>query len=201
MRGPSAGGDLAQIASDPDAFEAFYRMHVDAVQRFVARRVDDPHLAADLIADIFLAAIDSAHTYSSDRGDPAQWLYGVARNVVAAERRRSARELRAASLISGRALVDSDDLADLVERIDAEARARQLYEAIGRLSDDDRDLLELVALDGLSVSDAATLLGLSPVAARVRLHRARQLLRARLAQPMTGLMDLSQRIVMKEASS
>lgn len=201
MKGSGRRGDVARIASNPDAFEAFYRRHFEAVRRFVVRRVDDPYLAADLIADVFLAAIDSAHSYRSDRGDPAQWLYGVARNVVAAERRRSARELRAASRISGRALVDSDDLADLVERIDAEARARQLYEAMERLSDDDRDLLELVALDDLSVGEAARLLGVSQVAARVRLHRARQLLRAQLAHPMTGRVDQSRRFVMEEASS
>ena len=37
---------MARIAHDPDVFEAFYREHVDAVQRFVARRIADPHLAA-----------------------------------------------------------------------------------------------------------------------------------------------------------
>ena len=42
--------ELAEIASDPDAFERFYREHVEGVQRFVARRVDDPYLAADLTA-------------------------------------------------------------------------------------------------------------------------------------------------------
>ena len=54
--------------SEPDALEAFYRDHVEAVQRFVARRVSDPHLAADLTADVFLAAIDSAASYDSRGG-------------------------------------------------------------------------------------------------------------------------------------
>lgn len=200
MSGQSAGGDVARIASDPEAFEAFYRRHVEAVERFVARRVDDPYLAADLIADIFLAAIDSAHTYRSSRGDPRQWLYGVARNIVAAERRRSARELRAATRISGRALIDEDDLADLLERIDAEAQARQLYEAMDALTDDDRNLVELVALDGLAVRDAAKLLGVSQVTARVRLHRARQLLRNRLVHASAGAVALAQGVVVREAS-
>ncbi|MDX6227012.1 MAG: hypothetical protein QOI76_402, partial [Frankiales bacterium] len=48
---------IPRIAYDPDAFEAFYREHVEAVQRFISRRVRDPHLAADLTADVFLAAI------------------------------------------------------------------------------------------------------------------------------------------------
>jgi hypothetical protein len=42
--------ERAGITSDPDPFERFYREHVEAVQRFVARRMDDPYLAADLTA-------------------------------------------------------------------------------------------------------------------------------------------------------
>ena len=76
---------LTRIASEPDALEAFYRDHVDVVQRFVARRVSDPHVAADLTADVFLAAVDSAASYDSSRGPVVAWLYGVGRNAIAAE--------------------------------------------------------------------------------------------------------------------
>jgi RNA polymerase sigma-70 factor (ECF subfamily) len=183
--------EVRGIASDPESLEAFYRRHAQAVRDFVARRVDDPHLAADLIAEVFLAAIESANTYRSGRGDPRQWLFGVARNVMAAERRRTARQLRTVRRISGRALVDPEDVADLLERIDAESRARHLYEAMSLLSEEDRGLLELVALDGFQVIDAARLLGISQGAARVRLHRARRMLRDQLeptTQPRATLM-------------
>jgi RNA polymerase sigma factor (sigma-70 family) len=172
--------DLRRIGSDPDAFEVFYREHVEAIQRFVARRVDDPYLAADLTADVFLAAIESAHTYRPGRGSPTGWLYGVAHNVVAAERRRQARELKATGRLSGRRLLEADDLARLEERIDAEARARDLYVAMDRLPDSERAMLELTALEGLTVSEAAQALRITTVAARVRLHRARHKLRTPL---------------------
>ncbi len=183
------GGELAQLARDPEAFEAFYREHVDRVLGFVARRVADPYLAADLTADVFLAVIGSAHTYRPERGEPVQWLYGVARNVVAAERRRNGQELAAASRLSGRSLVCADDLEALDARIDAEARARELYEAMGCLDEADRALLELVALESLPVRDAARVLGVRPVAARVRLHRARLRLRDRLAFSQTAAVE------------
>jgi RNA polymerase sigma factor (sigma-70 family) len=173
--------ELAWIASDPEAFEAFYREHVEAVQRFVARRVDDPYLAADLTADVFLAAIDSAHSYRPGRVEPIAWLYGIARNVVAAERRRSGREQRAERRLPPSAeLIDADDLARLHERIDAEAASRQLYAAMDRLSEGGRAVLELVVLEGLSASEAAEALGIRPAAARVRLHRARRRLQQEL---------------------
>jgi len=46
-------GDIRRIGEDPEAFERFYREQLPLVRRFVARRVDDPQLAADLTADVF----------------------------------------------------------------------------------------------------------------------------------------------------
>jgi RNA polymerase sigma factor (sigma-70 family) len=179
-----------EIASDPDALERFYREHVEAVQRFVARRVDDPYLAADLTADVFVAAIESAPSYRRNRGEPVAWLFGIARNVVAGEHRRSAKELRAAARVRGRELVDEEDLVASHERIDAESRARSLYKEMLQLSAGERAVLELVALDGLTVGEAAHALGIGPVAARVRLHRARRLLQHRSALLTLGSSDL-----------
>ncbi|MGH2885422.1 MAG: RNA polymerase sigma factor, partial [Solirubrobacteraceae bacterium] len=89
MNEPSRS-EVSAIGHDPQAFTAFYETHLEAVQRFIARRVSDPHLAADLTADVFLAAIHSAHKYSPERGSAAAWLIGVSRNVVNAEFRRAA---------------------------------------------------------------------------------------------------------------
>jgi RNA polymerase sigma-70 factor (ECF subfamily) len=174
---------LESIGRDPDALEAFDRDHVDAVQAFVARRVWDPGAAADLTADIFVAAIDSAHRYEARRGPVLAWLYGVGRNVVAAELRRSSRELRTARRIEGRRLLGESGLTRIEEQIDAASYARRVYEAIGRLPERDRRLLELVAVDGLSVAEAAGALGVTSGTARVRLHRSRTRLAALLREP------------------
>lgn len=176
-------GELSGIGRDPDLFEAFYRQHVETVQRFVARRVGDPHLVADLTAEVFLAVIRSAHTYRADRGTVVGWLYGVAHNVVSAERRRRAREHRAHERVAGRRELTSEDVARIEDRIDAEARARQLGAAMDRLSGGERAVIELVVLDGLTVTDAAHALHIQPVTARVRLHRAKRALRDHLTPP------------------
>ncbi len=187
MAGHNHGRVQLEIASDPDAFERFYREHVEAVQRFVARRVGDPYLAADLTADVFVAAIESAGSYRRNRGRPIAWLFGIARNVVADERRRTARRLRVATRFEGRDLVDEEDLAALHARIDAESAARSLYAELARVSDAERAVFELVAIDGLTVAEAARALGINPVAARVRYHRARRSLQGRLALPALGI--------------
>ena len=181
--------ELSEIASDPDAFERFYRQHVEAVQRFVARRVDDPCLAADLTADVFVAVIESAGSYRRRKGEPVAWLFGIARNVVAESHRRNAKELRAAARVRGRELLDEDDLTALHERLDRESAGRHLFRDLARLPEGERAVLELVALDGLSVNEAGQALGIGAVAARVRLHRARRRLQSGPSLPTLGATD------------
>jgi len=177
-RGARAEPAVRSIGTDPAAFTEFYRAHVDEVARFVTRRVADPQLAADLTADVFLAVIEAAADYRGSFGGPRTWLFGIARNVIAAEFRRSARQHRAEDLIAGRRLLDADDVDRMVAKIDAFRQVRELHEELKALPDGERAVLELVAVDGLSVAEAAAALGIRPVAARVRLHRARRALRS-----------------------
>jgi len=169
--------EVPLIASEPALFEAFYREHIEAVEGFVSRRIGNPHLVADLTAETFLAAIDAAPTYRVGRGEPRPWLFGIAGNVVYAEYRRAGRERRANNRIQGHRLLDADDVGRLQERIDAAARSRELYAALGELPKGEREIFELHALDDLSPREAAAVLGIHPVTARVRLHRARTALR------------------------
>jgi RNA polymerase sigma factor (sigma-70 family) len=175
--------DIPAIGRDPEAFEAFYREHLPWVRRFVARRVDDPHTAADLTADIFLAVMDGAAGYRPSIGTPVAWLAGVARNVVADHVRRRVREARANGRISGRALLDEASTDRMVERIDGERLTRQLYGSLAGLPDSQRAVVELVAVDGLSLVEAAHALGISAGSARVRYHRARSRLQDVLPSP------------------
>ncbi|MFJ9893828.1 RNA polymerase sigma factor [Streptomyces sp. NPDC091280] len=171
------GGGPGAAVHDPQLFEEFYRRHVDAVLRFVARRVNDPHTAADLTAEIFLAVLDSARTYRPDLGSETAWLYGIARNVVSSERRRVARETERDLRVSGRRLLEADDIVRIEDKLDAERPARRMLAALAGLPEGERAVIELIAVDQLSVTEAAAVLGISQVTARVRLHRARKALR------------------------
>ncbi len=173
---------LHRIGTDPDIFEAFYREQVEGLQRFVTRRVGDRERAADLTAEIFLAAIDSAHRYRPGRATPKAWLYGIARVLVANDRRRSGLRRVGEARLRGSALLDPDDAARIDARIDAAAQSRRLYEAMDRLPDAERAVLELVAIDELTVTEAAAALGVRSGTARVRLHRARRKMRAELEE-------------------
>jgi Sigma-70 region 2 len=76
MRDASEQDLVARLGTDPAAFEEFYRRHVDAVTRLAVRRVGQPDQAADLVAEVFLAVIESADRYDPDRGEPIAWVMG-----------------------------------------------------------------------------------------------------------------------------
>ncbi|MEJ5946350.1 sigma-70 family RNA polymerase sigma factor [Pseudokineococcus basanitobsidens] len=187
------------VATQPEDFETFYREHLPFVRSYLARRVSDPFDIADLTADVFMAVIRSAASYRRELGPPRAWLTGVARRVLAdhwragarpprawltgvARRvladhwRAGAREGDAVRRLQGRRLLDDDGVDRIVQRVDAEAQARALLASIAQLPEPLRDVVELVAVDGLAVTDAAAVLGITPGAARVRYHRARRAL-------------------------
>ncbi|WP_338106425.1 RNA polymerase sigma factor [Streptomyces coelicoflavus] len=64
-------------------FAVFYEANFDAVLGFVTRRTSCPHVAADLTAEIFVAALQAARQYDPRRGAPAARLYGSVRNILA----------------------------------------------------------------------------------------------------------------------
>lgn len=183
-RSDDGAGRVAVVASQPAELEAFYLEHLPFVRSYLARRVDDAFVVADLTADVFLEVIRSAGTYRTGLGPPRAWLVGIARHVVADHHRGAAREKATLGRLQGRRLLDEDAADRIVHRIAAETQARSVLAAIAQLSDPLRDVVELVAVDGLTVVDAAAVLGISPVAARVRYHRARRLLHHTPVSPL-----------------
>ncbi len=183
---PDLSGVCARIGHDSDALEAIYRAHVRDVEQFIARRTRDPFVVADLTADVFVRAIESAASYRPDAGRPVAWLIGIARHVVAAHHRSVGQEREAMRRVDGRALVDADAYERLQEQIDAATRARGLHDGLVALPDALRDVVELVVVDELPLTQVAEVLGITTVAARVRLHRARVRLRQGALTPSGG---------------
>jgi RNA polymerase sigma factor (sigma-70 family) len=181
MASPSDEDLLAAIAAGPGALPEFYRRHVARVTGMGVRRFDRPEDVADFVANVFLEVLGSADRFEPGRGRAIDWLYGIAGNVAVGMYRRRARAAEAERQLAGRAFLDADDHARVEERIDAAARLRRTYRALQRLRAQDRRLLELIAVDGLTTAEAARVLSISPVAARVRLSRARGRLQEALA--------------------
>jgi RNA polymerase sigma-70 factor (ECF subfamily) len=143
------------------SFEAIFNATYEAICGYALRRCSSPHDAADVVAETFAIAwrrVDEMPT-----GDAARlWLYGVARRVLANYRRgEQQRRLRTTEL--------RDEVAALIsDPLDASIIAQAFRE----LSDDDQEILGLVAWEGLDRDAIATVLGCSRSTVRVRLHRA-----------------------------
>lgn len=174
---------LVAVAAGPGALQEFYRRHVAKIMGMGVRRFGNPEDVADFVATVFLEVLNSAGGFDPRRGNAVSWLYGLASNVAIGMYRQQARSTDAQLRLAGRALMDADDISRVEERIDAAARLRQVHQAMSRLGDADRRLLELVAVDGLSPSQVADALTITPVAVRVRLLRARHRLRAAMSVP------------------
>ncbi|HEY3921884.1 MAG TPA: sigma-70 family RNA polymerase sigma factor [Gaiellaceae bacterium] len=144
-------------------FEQIYAEHRDAVRAYVRRRA--PEAAVDdVVSDTFLVCLRRIECVPAE---PLPWLYAVARKTLANERRKRAR-------IAPRAEVPAGEPAP--------AGDGALSAAFNTLSERDREVLRLVAWEGLSLADTATVLGCSELACRVRYHRAK----TRLASKLTA---------------
>jgi RNA polymerase sigma-70 factor (ECF subfamily) len=158
-------------------FADLYRDHVRELLGYALRRRADSDDAADVVAETFLIAWRRLGDVPLG-GEARLWLYGTARNVLANQERSTRRRNR------------------LTERLRDELR-RQLpaprpqeagafAEALAGLGEADRELLMLIGWEELTPSEAAEVLGISPLAARTRLHRARRRLHRRLAEDPGG---------------
>jgi RNA polymerase sigma-70 factor (ECF subfamily) len=158
-------------------FETIYRANVGGVTAFFARRSRDPHVVADLTSETFVEAITSFGTFNPSKGIARAWLFGIARRVYIRHCERSTTHREAARQLAGHRELDVDEVEELVRRIDAEHAGRDLMRRWERLPPADRMTIELVDIAGLTQKEAATALGVSSGALRIRLFRARNKLR------------------------
>lgn len=153
----------------PEEFSRRYEEFVAPISRFVARRVERGDVD-DIVADVLSVAWRKHHTVTE--GEELPWLYRIASNLVANHRRKTARNGR---LIATLVVRDPAPSAESIAVADV-----SLATAWARLSPRYREVLALVAIDGLTVAETAVALGITPNAVSVRLNRARTQLAAEL---------------------
>lgn len=162
---------MTDVGDGPDTewFERLYAATYPAVAGYVLRRTSDPADAADVVAETYLTLWRRLGELPHD-ADARLWLYGVARRVLANQRRSSHRW----ASLSAR-LAEDLTLATRPDSVaEASADRHRIANAFRNLSDGDRELLALVGWEGLDRDQIATTLGVNRAVVRVRLHRARQ---------------------------
>jgi RNA polymerase sigma-70 factor (ECF subfamily) len=143
-------------------FEALAADVVEPVRRFLARRTD-PDTADDVLAETLLVCWRRLDQVPENA---LPWVYGVARNCLANIQRGERRQIRLAARIT---VVDPPQES---ERGPDEPDER-VTAALAALRPDEADLLRLWAWEQLGAGEIAEVLGITPNAASIRLHRAR----------------------------
>jgi RNA polymerase sigma-70 factor, ECF subfamily len=180
--GRSDADQLRAARRDPAAFTAFYRAHADWVYRWLAARVGDPAVASDLTAETFAQALVALPRFrGSEPGSGTAWIFGIARNLLRRSYERRRVESKARRRL-GMPVADylPDGYEEIDARLDAEALAAELEEALDTLSPELRQALELRVVEGLSYEEIATATKASEVNARMRVSRALRTLAIRL---------------------
>jgi RNA polymerase sigma factor (sigma-70 family) len=179
VTGTGVGRSFAQVlsaarADETWAYTALYRMCAPRVLGFVrARGVDDPE---GVVNEAFLGAFRGLSAFEGDESAFLRWLFAITRNKVTDAHRRRARRREDPQLLGGE-LVGGDTEADAHDRMSA----AWVRETLSCLTADQRDVLLLRVLGGLSIEEVAQAMGKRPGAVKALQHRAVRALRRQLS--------------------
>jgi len=167
----------AAALSEPDAFTAFYRRFERQLLGFFMRATARPELAADLAAETFARALESAGSYDPARGRPDQWLYGIARNVLGTSYRQGRVDAGARERLGLPALVLDDQTLETIARLNPHGEATL---ALAELPDEQRQAIEARVLEEREYAEIAKELCCSEAVVRQRVSRGLRALKTRL---------------------
>ena len=177
---PAAGGarESGEVRAsargrERTAEREIYEKHVDRVYRLALRMTSNPALAEDLTQDVFVRAFDRMHQYRGE-AELGTWIHRVAISVIlnAVKKRQSTRTRELPLTATVPAVSNSGAIG-----FDARERVRA---AVSQLPDDLRVVVLLYDVEGYTHNEIADMMGINAGACRMRLLRARQLLRSML---------------------
>jgi RNA polymerase sigma-70 factor (ECF subfamily) len=190
-------------AGDEDAFQQFYRRHQGGLYRYALHMAARPEAAADVVQETFLTLIRHSTKFDEEKGAPAAFLYGIARNHVRKLQEKEGRYVAFVEEMDDGHAPDwngelghsngnrrhpagsgqSETVLDDLERAET---AELLRQAVMTLPEHYREPLLLCDLEGKSYSETAVLLECPVGTVRSRLNRARSILMGKLRPAHIG---------------
>ena len=157
---------------DPDALRALHDRLYEPVYRYVHFKVSDPQASEDLTSEVFLRMLEALKKGKTWKTTPDAWVFGIARNVVA-DHYRTANRRTEVTLDEHLAMPDENSPTQ--QFIVAEQH-HKLAQALTSLTDEQRDVILLRFIEGLSINDVAEVLNKTPGAIKGLQHRALRVL-------------------------
>ena len=134
---------------DRDAFAQLYEANVERIYRYLLARLTEPADAEDVTAEVFMQAMKSLPSYKS-RGTPLiAWLFRIAHNQAVNYMKKRARR-KETLLMETAAAYDSPE-EEVLEKV----RLGEVHEAMGALTDLQRQVLDLRLAADLSIAEVA----------------------------------------------
>lgn len=159
---------------DADAFGELYKLHLDAIYAYIAKRVSNIDETENLTQTVFLKAWPAIKRYQAAKVPFRAWLYRIAHNAVI-DHYRTKKEL--ASLEEkeeqtgeiGLIAANSPQPEDVLI---SKEQGRSLRQAIAKLKPNYQQVLSLRFLNGLGYDETATVMESKVNAIRVLQFRA-----------------------------
>jgi RNA polymerase sigma factor (sigma-70 family) len=171
---------IAAIAErDGEACTVFYRRHLGRVVAYLMREARDPELAADIAGEVFATVIVAARRYRPETESAAPWLIGIARNTLAASRRRGRVQDAARRRLEIEPIDFNDDDSGATDAIAGRA-GTNVVDLVAGLPTDERHAVEARVVHERSYSDIAAQLHCSEMVVRKRVSRGLGRVRRRL---------------------
>jgi RNA polymerase sigma factor (sigma-70 family) len=170
----------AVVGGDAAAFGVLYRRHLSVVLRWCLRETGNREVAADLSAEVFAAALTSAHRYRAGQGTVLAWLLGIARNKLLESRRRG----RVADSARRRLRLDPVSITDVdLERVEELASLNdEVMARVAQLPPVLRDAVIGHVVDERPYEQIASELRCSESVVRQRVSRALRTLRSQMEE-------------------
>jgi RNA polymerase sigma-70 factor (ECF subfamily) len=186
----SPGQELvARIQSgDGDAFTSFVERYQSLVYRWSIGIVFDGDEADDLTQEVFVLAYRKLASFREE-GTIEGWLYRITRRVAGKHRRKRTRRAMIATLPAARPAREVYT-TDPGARVDRQQALQLILESMMELPERQREVFDLVDLQGHSAGEAGELLGLKSVSVRANLFKARASIRRRIVAAHPRLLEL-----------
>ena len=142
---------------------------IPSLRRYARALTGDVAAADDLVQDCLERALGRRHLWKR-RGSMRAWLFAILHNLHANKIRQEARRPRLVP-------IEGADIGVVQPQQDQAVRLRQFAEAIAQLPEEQRALILLIGLEGMTYSESAEILGIPIGTVMSRLSRARERLR------------------------
>jgi RNA polymerase sigma-70 factor, ECF subfamily len=175
---------------DDGAFSELYDLLAPRIATFLQRRMRDDALAWDLVQQTFLR-MHCARRHFARGADVVPWCFAIARRLFIDWLRKNSRERE--SVTMGIGLEERESVAPDAgpdEELGRRRLAGRIEEELAQLPEIHRVAFDLVKRDGLSLAEAAEVLGTTVTAVKLRLHRAYEALRAALGDEVREQLEI-----------